>query len=507
MSEATLLERPKETTKSESGYREPPYNVEAEQIVLGAILTDNEGYNRIADFLLAEHFYDGAHRKIYEAVERFSERGLIANPVTLKNTFEADPLFAEIGGANYLARIAGMASDIVNIRDHASIVYSLAISRELIHIGRDMLDKAYNSSGERRASEQIEESEQKLFNLASQGNSETSFAPLKFALTESIESAEHAAKRDGAISGVPTRFSDMDSLFGGLHNSDLIILAGRPSMGKTAFALNIMLNAAEWMQEDFRKKQQAGELEPDDKPQSTGFISLEMSSEQLATRLLAMKTGIDAGNIRRGKLEKSKRNDEFAKLVKASAELHKLPIYIDDTPMQSIAAVRTRARRLKRKHNLGLLVVDYLQLLHGVNKSSQASRVQEISEISMGLKAIAKELNIPVLALSQLSRAVEQREDKRPQLSDLRESGSIEQDADQVMFIYREGYYIERKKPSEAEPEKMMKWQEQMDKVDNISEIIMAKNRNGPIANVTLFFNKRITRFQDFSADDYGDAF
>ncbi len=481
----------------------PPHNIEAEQALLGSILMNNEVLNRVSDFLRAEHFFEPLHQRMYEAIERFIERGLVATAVTLKNQFEQDEAMQEMGGVAYLSRISSLASGVMDARSHASVVYSLAIARQLVDIGEEMVFSAKKSTGELRASEQIEQAEHKLFTLASEGNSDTNFAPLKFALIESIDTAEKASKRKGAISGIPMGFSDMDKLFGGMHNSDLMILAARPSMGKTALALNIALQAAEHLKhthdEELKKNPTSDHVMG-----SVGFISLEMSSEQLATRLLSIKTGINAGDIRRGRLDASPNNDEFAKLIQANQLLHDLPIYIDDTPALSTAALRTRARRLKRKHNLSFLVIDYLQLLRGVSEQSKTNRVQEISEISMGLKAIAKELNIPVMALSQLSRAVEQRPDKRPQLADLRESGSIEQDADQVMFIYREAYYIERKKPPEG-TETFHQWMEEMERVNNLAEIMMAKNRNGPVDNVTLFFDKTTTRFADYAAIDRYD--
>ena len=489
-------------------YREVPYNIEAEQAVLGAILVNNEAINRIGDFLRAEHFYEPVHQRIYETIEHFNERGLIASPVTMKNKFDQDEALEELGGATYLARIAGLASGVMNIYDHASIVYSLAISRHLIEIGTDMVNDAYNSGGELRASEQIEQAEHRLFNLASEGNSDSSFANIKFSLTEAIDTADAASKRKGAISGIPTDFVDLDDILGGLHNSDLLILAARPSMGKTALAVNLMMNSAEKLREEFEEKQQQ-ENAPRD-PGTVGFISLEMSAEQLSTRMLSMETGINASNIRRGKLNK----DDFVALTQASANLHKLPIYIDDTPAQTIAAVRTRARRLKRKHNLSLLIVDYLQLLRGVSQHAANNRVQEIAEITMGLKAIAKELNIPVLALSQLSRQVESRENKRPQLSDLRESGSIEQDADVVMFIYRDAYYLERSMPPapdegsesyEHDMKEFEEWQakhgERYEATKNKTDIIIAKHRNGPVGNVQLIFDSSTTKFKNAARD------
>ncbi len=512
-----------------SSYREVPYNIEAEQIVLGAVLTNNEALNRIADFLRDDCFYEPVHRDIYSAIEQMNDKGLIASPVTLKNRFDKHEALSDVGGANYLAKLAGLASGIVNIKEYALIIYNLSISRQLIDIGEDMVNNAYSSSGEERASSQIEYSEQKLFNLASEGSSDSNFENIKLSVTKAIEMADHASKRDGAISGIPTKFLDLDELLGGLHNSDLIILAARPSMGKTALALNVALNAAQWLKQDHTEKMKQYEASlggnnntPEPAPMgAVGFISLEMSADQLSTRLLSMESAINAINIRRGKLSP----DDFENLVRASNTLHQLPIYIDDTPAQTIAAVRTRARRLKRKHNLALLVVDYLQLLRGVSKHSQQSRVQEISEITMGLKAIAKELDIPVLALSQLSRAVESRDDKRPQLSDLRESGSIEQDADLVLFIYREAYYLERKRPAipnypdnpspeniaahQAALEILGAWEEsevgqRFKEIQNRTEIIVSKHRHGPIGNVTLVFDHSTTKFKNFYSDNTG---
>jgi len=482
-------------------YRETPHNIEAEQVILGAILSNNKAMDRVGDFLRSEHFYLKAHKKIYEAIEKFSDRGLIATPITLKNFFDNDEMFEAIGGAKYLIKIASMSSTIVDIRTHASIIYSLSVSRELIEIGEDMVNNAFTSTGELRASEQIETSEQKLFALASEGNSDSNFAPIKYAIIESMKTAKKAAQSGDAVSGIPMGYTDIDNMIGGIHNSDLIILAARPSMGKTAFALNITTNAAEYLLEKYKKQENSDKKDKaaNNEPLgSVGFISLEMSAEQLATRMISSLSGINAGNIRRGKLDNSRHNDEFKKLIEASNKLHELPIFIDDTPALSISAVRTRARRLKRKHNLSILIVDYLQLMRSSSEMAKASRVQEISDITMGLKAIAKELNIPVIALSQLSRAVEQRPDKRPQLSDLRESGSIEQDADQVMFIYREAYYVEREKPAESSVDKMQEWQEKMDKVDRIAEIMFAKNRHGPVNNITLFFDKNTTKFGNY---------
>ena len=491
-------------------YREAPYNLEAEQAALGAILVNNESLNRIGDFLRPEHFYEPVHRRIFEAIERFTDRGLIATPVTLKSLFDSDAGLTELGGAAYLAKLAGLGGSILDIRSHASIVYSLAISRSLITIGTDMVTEAYESGGEKRASEQIERAEHRLFTLASEGSSDTNFHGLRGSVQRAIESADAARHRK--VSGISTGFHGLDNILGGLQNSDLIILAARPSMGKTALALNLAFNAAKVLQKEHSEQlaQNADNADFPKEAPAVGFVSLEMSSEQLSTRMLAMVTALDASNIRRGKLAR----EDFSRLLQGQAQLHTLPVFIDDTPAQTIAAVRTRARRLKRKHNLSLLVVDYLQLLRGVSDQSQQNRVQEISEITMGLKAIAKELNIPVLALSQLSRQVENRENKRPQLSDLRESGSIEQDADIVMFIYREAYYLERTMPATPDQNSasydidMKIWEEWVVKngeryeaVKNKTDIIIAKHRNGPVGNVQFVFNGATTQFMDAVPD------
>jgi len=488
-----LLER-----KEETPYRELPYNAEAEQVLLGSILTNNELLNRIADFLTAEHFYEPVHKRIYEAISRYLERGLAATPVTLKTQFDKDEALVDIGGATYLTKLAGLSTGIINVLDYARIIYDLSLRRSLIEIGGDLVNDAYKDDETTPlAADQIEKVEHRLFSLASEGLSERAFQHLKSSLAEAIIRAEFALKNQGGISGVPTGLLDLDKLLGGMHKSDLIIIAARPSMGKTALAINVALNAADaFLKEQQHKKET--ETEPDfvekekNLPKSIGFFSLEMSAEQIASRLLSMKSGINSSNIRRGRLDKDKR--EFQKLVEANQELYQLPFFIDETPAISISALRTRARRLKRKHNLGLLVVDYLQLIRGVGDAGKANRVQEVSEITQGLKAIAKELDIPVVALSQLSRQVETRDDKRPQLADLRESGTIEQDADVVMFIYREAYYVEREKPQEAS-EKFPAWQEKMEKINNIAEIMVAKHRNGPIGNVELFFDKFLTTF------------
>lgn len=469
-------------------FRKLPFNVQVEQALLGTVMVNNDAVQRVNDYLLPEHFYEPVHQRIYEAILTFIDRGIIATPVTLKNHFDKDEALTDIGGAEYLARLAGLSVAIINLEAYGKIIYDLFVRRRLIDIGTDVVNEAYEKELEKTAKDQIEEAEQKLYNLASEGAAETGFQSLKVSLVQAINRVDMAFKRTGKLSGVTTGFAELDKLLAGLHNSDLLILAGRPSMGKTAFSINVATNAAKAMLADH---------EPDSElpPPAVGFFSLEMSSEQLAARMIAMESAVDSSKMRTGHLT----DEEFARLVQANKQLHSLPFFMDDTPALTISALRTRARRLKRKHNLGVLIVDYLQLLRGSSKSSEANRVQEVSEVTQGLKAIAKELNIPVIALSQLSRAVEQREDKRPQLSDLRESGSIEQDADIVMFIYREEYYEERRKPSDSDMEKMSKWQDRMEQCRNITDIIIAKQRHGPIGTARLFFNANTTKFEDLA--------
>lgn len=486
MKEAAIgLANDQNATKEDALYREAPYNLGAERAILGALLTNNEAINRIGDFLQADHFYEAIHQRIYQAIITFNDRGIVASPLTLKNHFDKDEALSDIGGAEYLVTLAGDHLGIINLESHARIVYDLAIRRNLIGIGENIVNTAFEDEMDRTAQEQIEVAEQDLFNLASEGVNDKGFMTLKRSLAEAIERTDKAYKQKDKISGVPTQFEDLDGLLGGLQNSDLVILAGRPSMGKTALAVNVALNACKALFENHKDE--------NNEPPSVGVFSLEMSAEQLAARMLAMETGINSSHMRTGNLSE----DDFTKLVQKNKEIYGLPLFIDDTPALTISAVRTRARRLKRKNNLSLLVIDYLQLLRGTSKISEGSRVQEISEITQGLKAIAKELNIPVIALSQLSRAVEQREDKRPQLSDLRESGSIEQDADVVMFIFREEYYIARKRPPENDTAKYSAWQEQMNELFNKAEVIIAKQRNGPIGTVKLFFDGNTTRFSN----------
>ena len=471
-------------------YRELPQNLEAEQALLGALLIDNEALNHIADFLQSEYFFDPLHQDIFAAITQCYDKGQIANPITLKARFDKDERFSELGGAAYLARIAGLAGSIIDVKHYGRVIYDLAIKRDLIRLGGDVVNNAYDVQHDVAAASQIETAEQQLFQLATEGTSERGFERLNVSVAESLERAQAAWKNLGQVHGVTTGFQTLDRLLGGFQNSDLVIVAGRPSMGKTALATTMAYEACKKLKHEAQEK---GEPE-----KSVGFFSLEMSAEQLAGRLLAGAAHINSSDIRRGKLD----DDSFGRLVEQSNTLSELPFFIDDTPALSISALRTRARRLKRMHNLGLLIVDYLQLVRG-SLTSGDNRVQEISEITQGLKAIAKELDIPVIALSQLSRAVEQREDKRPQLSDLRESGSIEQDSDVVMFVYREEYYLARKQPREG-TDAHLRWQEDMEALHGVAEIVVAKQRHGPIGTAKLHFNQDTTHFSDPEYIDYG---
>ena len=482
-------------------FRTPPHNYQAEQALLGAILLNNRSFERVAEFLRPEHFADPTHGRIFAACAKLIERGQIANPVTLSTYFAHDGALEELGGPPYLAQLANAVVSIIDAGDYAKLVHDLHLRRELIDLGETMVNTAHAPSVDEPAMEQIGKAEARLYELATTGQTEGGFESFGHVLVEAVRQAEAAHKRQGKLSGVPTGLVDLDKKLGGLHASDLLILAGRPSMGKTSLATNIAYNAARAYREEAdalgNKKAADGAV--------VAFFSLEMSSEQLATRILAETAEIASHKIRQGEMS----NDEFERLVVAAQDLHRLPLFIDDTPALSISAVRTRARRLKRQQGLGLIVVDYLQLLRGTGSSSE-SRVQEVSEITRGLKALAKELDVPVVALSQLSRAVEQREDKRPQLSDLRESGSIEQDADVVMFVFREQYYLERAEPGQRPDEtqekyndRHAKWQQRCEEVWNTAEVIIAKQRHGPVGTVRLSFHGEYTKFGNLMAGDH----
>lgn len=465
-------------------FRKELYNPEAEQIILGTIILNNEYLNRVSEFLLPEHFYEPAHQKIYSQILHNVEKvNITANQVTLKQFFESEESLKAAGGALYLSTLLGAASMIVDIAQYARLIQDLALKRELVMIGEEIVNKAYKTDDRTSADEQIERAETSLFSLTNHGGGRSDFRNISVSLTETLEKTTIARKRDSHISGVSTGLTDLDRMLGGMQNSDLIILAGRPSMGKTALAINIAVNACKFLNKN---------LEGNNK-KAVGFFSLEMSADQLAARILSMESSINATKFRTGQLS----DMEWEAIAARSAEISKWPFFIDDTPALSIAAIRTRTRRMIRKHNLGLVLVDYLQLVKAVDSrgGSVENRVQEISQITQGLKALAKEFNIPVMALSQLSRAVEQREDKRPQLSDLRESGSIEQDADVVAFIYRESYYHERKQPPEADVAQFEAWKIRMQELRNLSEVMIAKQRNGPVGNTHLFFDAEFTRF------------
>ena len=484
-------------------HRVQPHNYEAEQALLGAVLVNNRTLERVSEFLRAEHFADPVHGRIFAACSKLIERGQIASPVTLKTFFEHDQGLTDLGGLPYLARLAGSVATIINAEDYGRLIFDLHLRRELITLGEGMVNEAFEPDVESTAVDQIEGAEQKLYDLATTGQAEGGFLSFQQALIGAIEIAEAAHKRDGKLSGVPTGLRDMDGKLGGLHPSDLLILAGRPSMGKTSLATNIAFNAAK----AYREEVDAVGNRKDVDGAKVAFFSLEMSAQQLATRILSEQAEVPSHKIRQGEMS----HEEFERLVVAAQTLHSLPLFIDDTPALSVSAVRTRSRRLKRQHGLGLIVVDYLQLLRGTgSRQSESNRVQEVSEITRGLKALAKELHVPVLALSQLSRAVEQREDKRPQLSDLRESGSIEQDSDVVMFVYREQYYLERAEPARRPEEDDAKfhdryqaWAQRCEKAHNVAECIIAKQRHGPIGNVRLFFDGNYTKFGDLIQEDH----
>lgn len=464
-------------------YRQQPRNEDAEQALLGALLVNNISFEKVCELIKPGHFYNPVHARIYEAIATVIERGQEASPVTLRNYFEKDEDLAHVGGASYLAELAASVITVVNIDDYARAVYETHLRRALIALGEDITNEAFDHKLDISPRRQIEEAEKRLYDLATTGDFKSGFQSLKDSVQKAILIAEKAFKTSGHVTGVTTGLTDLNRQLGGLQNSDLIILAGRPSMGKTALATNIAVSAA-------RAYAQSGGKEG----AIVGLFSLEMAADQLATRILADLSEIPSDKIRRGEI----RDTDFRRFVEASHELSGVPLFIDDTAALSIGALRTRARRLQRQHGLGLVVVDYLQLLSGSRNAE--NRVLEVSEITRGLKAIAKELQIPVVALSQLSRAVEQRDDKRPMLSDLRESGAIEQDADVVMFVFREEYYVERTKPSEGTAE-FAEWQQKMMSVSGKAEVIIGKQRHGPVGTVELSFESQFTRFGNLARD------
>ena len=455
---------------------ELPNNIEAEQSVIGSILISNEIFDDVNNYIVSKNFYDPMHQKIFSAIEKLIFSGMLANPITLKNYFENEK--DKLNIPEYLVKITRFSTSNRQAIEYSKLIYDLYVKRELIKISENTIDLAKRNEIDQNGQKIIEQSEKSLFDLAEKGAFATSLIKFDDALKMTIDMASVAYKNEEGIVGVPTGLRDLDDRLGGLHKSDLVIIAGRPSMGKTALATNIAFNAAKKIQETGKKS-------------SVAFFSLEMSSEQLSTRILAEQSRIKSNDIRRGKISE----EQFDTFLETSKNIADLPMFIDETPAISIAALSNRARRIKRIHGLDLVVVDYIQLMTAVN-SRRDGRVQEISEITQGLKALAKELSVPVLALSQLSRAVEQRDNNKPQLADLRESGSIEQDADVVMFVYREAYYLERKEPRPATIE-YAEWQAKMGEVSNMAEIIVGKQRHGPTGNVFLEFEAMFTKFKD----------
>ena len=461
-------------------FKELPNNIEAEQSVIGSILVSNEIFDEINTIISSVNFYDPMHEKIFSAIESLIFKGMLANPITLKSYFKDES--DELNIPEYLVKITKFSTSIRQATEYSKIIYDMYVRRQLIKISEETIDTAKLNDLEINGQNIIENSEKLLFDLAEKGSFNSSLIKFDEAMRQTIEMASAAYKNEEGIVGVPTGLKDLDDRLGGLHQSDLIIIAGRPGMGKTALATNIAFNASKKLQDTGIKS-------------SIAFFSLEMSSEQLSTRILAEQSRIKSNDIRRGKIS----DEQFDKFIETSKNISELPLYIDETPAISIAALSNRARRIKRLFGLNMIVVDYIQLMKG-SFNNKDGRVQEISEITQGLKAIAKELSIPVVALSQLSRAVEQRDDKKPQLSDLRESGSIEQDADVVMFVYRESYYLKSKEPRPATVEHA-EWQAKMNEVSHLAELIISKQRHGPTGNINLEFEEMFTKFKDLQSN------
>src|SRR5690242_17776357 len=489
--ESVARKQPAEATPL---FRSAPHNIEVEQALLGAILVNNEAFYRVSDFLEPEHFFEPLHQKIYKDIGSLVRSGKTATPITLKTFLPADLDVAGLNANQYLARLATEATTVINAGDYGRTIYDLALRRSLIGIGEVMVNTAYDAPVDLGPQQQIEEAERRLYELAESGRYDGGFQRFAQALTTAVEMAAHAYERDGKLSGIATGLRDLDRMMGGLQPSDLIILAGRPGMGKTALATNLAYNIA---------KTWRGEVQPDGRMETVnggivGFFSLEMSAEQLATRIISEQTRLPSYRIRRGEIEPS----DFDRIAEAAREMEAMPLYIDETGGLSIAQLAARARRLKRQKGLDLLVVDYIQLLSGSSKRASEGRVQEVTEITTSLKALAKELVVPIIALSQLSRQVENRDDKRPQLSDLRESGSIEQDADVVMFVFREEYYLHNREPRPG-TEEHFKWQAEMEAAHGKAEVIIGKQRHGPTGTVKLHFEGEFTRFSDLAQEDH----
>jgi replicative DNA helicase len=484
----------KQPAESQPLFRSAPHNIEVEQALLGAILVNNEAFYRVSDFLEPEHFFEPLHQKVYKDIGSLVRAGKAATPITLKTFLPADLDVAGLNGSQYLARLATEATTVINAGDYGRTVYDLALRRALIGIGEVMVNVAYDAPVELGPQAQIEDAERRLYELAETGRYDGGFQRFAQAITTAVENAARAYERDGKLSGLATGLRDLDRMMGGLQPSDLIVLAGRPGMGKSSLATNIGYNIARaWR----------GEVRADGHITSVnggivGMFSLEMSAEQLATRIISERTEIPSSRIRRGEIE----SGDFDRIAGAAREMEAIPFYIDETGGLSIAQLAARARRLKRQKGLDLIIVDYIQLLQGSSRRAAEGRVQEVTEITTSLKALAKELNLPIVALSQLSRQVENRDDKRPQLSDLRESGSIEQDADVVMFVYREEYYLRNREPRPG-TEEHFKWQAEMDAAHGKAEVIIGKQRHGPTGTVQMHFEGEFTRFADLAADDH----
>ncbi len=475
-------------TPAEPPVRTAPHSIEAEQALLGAILINNEAFYRVQDFLEPKHFFEPIHGQIFELIARFIRVNKTVNTVTLRTFLPGDLNVEGLSLDQYLARLAAEATTIINAEDYGRLIYSLSVRRALIDIGGDIVNLAYDAPVEATPASHIEDAERKLYEVAETGRYNSGFQNFERALTKAVDLTAAAFQRDGKLSGLATGLKDLDSKLGGLQASDLIILAGRPGMGKTALATNIAYNVAK----AWDGKQRAdGHMETVNGG-IVGFFSLEMSAEQLATRIIAEQTGIPSSRMRRGDIDEF----DFDRIRQKMIEIQRLPLFIDETGGLSIAQLAARARRLKRQRGLDLLVVDYLQLMQGSTRRAQEGRVQEVTEITTNLKALAKDLNVPILALSQLSRQVENRDDKHPQLSDLRESGSIEQDADVVLFVFREEYYLTNKEPRPGTPEHE-KWQNEMSGVHGKAEVIIGKQRHGPTGTVNLQFSAQVTRFAD----------
>ncbi len=467
-------------------FRQTPFDVEAEQALLGSILINNDAFERVSGFLEPEHFHEPLHQRIFEAISRVIRKGQLASPVTLRPYFSLDAAMQEVGGADYLAQISRFSPSVINSSDYGRMIFDLAQRRHLIKVGEEIVNTAYDPPVDLSPAEQIEEAEKQLYTISEKGRFGGGFKSFRQALTGAVEVAERAYKSPSHITGVATGLKDLDNLLGGLQPSDLIVIAGRPGMGKTALATNIAFHVArEWSRTEGKS---GGRV---------AFFSLEMSAEQLATRIIGEQAQVSGSKIRRGKIDER----EMSSLIQVATELERLPLFIDDTGGLAIAQVAGRARRLKRSGDLGLIVVDYLQLLAGSGAKRNENRVQEVTEITKGLKTLAKELAVPVIALSQLSRGVDNRDDKRPVLADLRESGSIEQDADQVMFVYREAYYLETNAPSDTSPE-YADHKAKMDRISHLADILVEKNRHGPTAKIEVAFEKQYTRFFDLAHED-----